>query len=101
MWRRIADFPLVALVIAIALFVLASWTAGTVGTAFETMAQPGRLIVRAAITIGIVFAVYKLAIAKLGEEPHDDLPVACPTTTPTPFPPNLVRLIFELGKGMH
>ena len=74
LWRRVVDFPLVALLIAIVVFVAASALATAVGKLFESMGQPERSVVRGIITIGLVFAAYKLIIAKLGERPRDDLP---------------------------
>ena len=73
-WRRIVDFPLVALLIAIAVFVAATALAIAIGKAFEGVGQPERTVIRGAISIALVFAAYKLIIAKLGESPHDDLP---------------------------
>jgi len=74
LWRRILDFPLVALLIAIAVFVAATALAIVIGKAFEGVGQPERTVIRGAISIALVFAAYKLIIAKLGERPHDDLP---------------------------
>jgi len=74
LWRRIVDFPLVALLIAIIVFVAASALGIAIGKTFESMGQPERSIVRGIINIGLVLAAYKFIIAKLGERPRDDLP---------------------------
>jgi membrane protease YdiL (CAAX protease family) len=74
LWRRIVDFPLVALLIAIVVFVAASALGIAIGKAFETMGQPERSIVRGIINIALVLAAYKFIIVKLGERPRDDLP---------------------------
>ena len=73
LWRRIADFPLVALLIALALFIAANAVAALLFRLLPAMDRPVEMTVRAAIGIAIVFAVYKLAIRRLGERPHDDL----------------------------
>ena len=76
MWRRILDFPLVALVVAVALFILANAIAFQIGKLLPPMDPNARLGLRAAIGIAIVWTVYKLAIRYLGERPRDDLRLA-------------------------
>jgi len=71
--RRIVDFPLVALLIALATFVVASRL-----TTFSMRALPlekGELktLVGSALIITLVLIGYKLVIRHLGEEPRDDL----------------------------
>lgn len=75
LWRRIADFPLVALLIALALFIAANAVAALLFKVLPAMDRPVEMTVRAAIGIAIVLMVYKLAIRRLGERPHDDLPL--------------------------
>lgn len=77
LWRRIIDFPLVAMLIALAL----AFAAYTVGIIIEKqLPLPAesieRLALASAIQIALVFAVYKLAITRLGDPPHDDLKIA-------------------------
>ena len=76
LWRRIVDYPLVAMLIAIALFVGAL----AVGLLFVRLLPPmdtiPRLLAQAVINIALVVAVYKLAIVRLGERPRDDLRMA-------------------------
>lgn len=74
LWRRIVDFPLVAMLIAIALFVLATALGSTIGSQLPIMQKDWSTVVHAAINIALAFAIYKLAIARLGERKHDDLP---------------------------
>ena len=74
LWRRIFEFPLVALLIAIIVFVAASALGIAIGKAFGSMGQPERTIVRAIISIALVLAAYKFILVKLGERPRDDLP---------------------------
>ena len=76
LWRRILDFPLVALVVAVALFILANAIAFQIGKLLPPMDPNARLALRAAIGIAIVWTVYKLAIRHLGERPRDDLRLA-------------------------
>ncbi len=75
LWKRIWNFPLVAMLVAVAL-VLAVLT-------LASMTQPplkewlGRDIANSlntTLTIGVLIAVYKLAIRRLGDRRHDDLP---------------------------
>ena len=75
LWRRIVDFPLVAMVIAVALLAATIWL---VGTAFQQVPHWGipkasREMVAGLVLVGLAIAVYKLAICKLGEQPRDDL----------------------------
>src|SRR5262245_38476457 len=74
LWLRIADFPLVAMVVAIALYVMASVLAQYLGK-FVEIGQPGTAAVHMVITIGLVATAYKLVIVRLGERPRDDLPI--------------------------
>lgn len=76
LWRRILDFPLVALVVAVALFILANAIAFQIGKLLPPMDPNASLALRAAIGIAVVWTVYKLAIRQLGERPRDDLKLA-------------------------
>lgn len=73
LFQRIIQFPLVALIIAILLFALATALGLWIGK-FVSIGQPATTVVHAAINIALVLATYKLAIARLGERPRDDLP---------------------------
>jgi membrane protease YdiL (CAAX protease family) len=75
LWRRIVDYPLVALVIAVVLFMAASALAMVIGKPLDPMPHIERTVLRAIIGIVLVVAVYKLVIARLGEHPRDDLRV--------------------------
>jgi membrane protease YdiL (CAAX protease family) len=75
LWRQIVNYPLVALLIAVALFVAASALAMIIGKPLQPMPQVERTVLRAIIGIVLVVGVYKLVIAKLGEQPRDDLRV--------------------------
>lgn len=73
LWRRIIDYPLVAMLIAAALFICAIAVGLLVTKLLPPMSDVARLAAQAVINIGLVLAVYKLAIVRLGERPRDDL----------------------------
>ena len=73
LWRKIVDFPLEAMLVAIGLFVLANAFAMFAARFLPAMDKVALTAVKAAIAIPLVLAVYKLAIRRLGECPHDDL----------------------------
>src|SRR5690349_23623989 len=73
LWRRIVDYPLVAMVIAILLFMITISVAGAVdkfampriaGFTFEMKFD--------IIAIPLLIIVYELVIRRLGENPRDD-----------------------------
>ena len=74
-WRKVTEFPLVAMIIGIAL------VAGTIQLTsfiFRFIPKAGipaqtREIVISLAVVAMVIAVYKLAICRLGEQPRDDL----------------------------
>ena len=75
LWKRITEFPLVAMVIALALL---AGTVSLAGLGFRQLPHWGipdatRQMIAGLVVVGIVVAVYKLAICKLGEQPRDDL----------------------------
>ena len=73
LWRRMVDFPLVAMLIAVLLFVLGITAAGFIAK-FATPNVPGLAFELKVdlIAIPILVIVYKLLIARLGEHPRDD-----------------------------
>ena len=74
-WRRIIDFPLVAMVIALGLTVGTVWLGNLVLHQVPHMGLPdaSRQMIAGLVVIALVVTVYKLAICKLGENPRDDL----------------------------
>jgi uncharacterized protein len=76
LWRRIADFPLVAMLIAVGLFILAASTAGLIGKFLPPLPPVEKSAANAVLIIALVLAAYKLVIVRLGERPRDDLPAA-------------------------
>jgi membrane protease YdiL (CAAX protease family) len=76
LWQQFVDFPLVAMLIAIALFVLAVAGASLVGKLLPPMPPLSKSAITAAVSIGLALAAYKLVIVRLGERPRDDLPAA-------------------------
>lgn len=67
------DFPLVAMVAAIALYLIARVAELSLGK-FVDLGQPATPIAQAAIALTLTIAMYKLVIVRLGERPRDDLP---------------------------
>ena len=74
LWRRIVDHPLVAMLIAIALLLCTLRVGFELSKLLPPMGVTARAAAQAAINIGLVVTVYKLAIVRLGEQPRDDLP---------------------------
>ena len=73
LWRRAADFPLVAMVIATGLFILAAGVGDVAGRAFDFHSAVAKMVTRNALIFATVLLTYKLAIARLGVMPRDDL----------------------------
>ncbi len=71
--RRIVDFPLVALLIAMATFVLAISLTTLAMRALPLEKGELKTLVGAAIIITLVLIGYKLVIRHLGDQPRDDL----------------------------
>ena len=76
LWKRIVDFPLATLLVAIGLFVLANAAAIFAARMLPPMDKTSGMLVRAVIGISIALLVYKFAIRHLGERPRDDLRMA-------------------------
>lgn len=74
LWRRIVDYPLVAMIIAVVLYIAAV----AIGIALRPISLPlgpaWNEIVHAVVEICLVLAVYKFVIVRLGERRRDDLP---------------------------
>ena len=71
LWRRIADFPLAALLIAVGLFVLAYAAGILINRQLPPMDKLSGDALKAVISIGLVLVVYKLLIRRLGEHTAD------------------------------
>lgn len=74
MWRRIADFPLVAMVLAVGLMIGTSSLFLLLKKLVPALDTPETMPLRAVLLILALLVVYKLVIAKLGSQPRDDLP---------------------------
>lgn len=74
LWRRIVDFPLVALIIATVLFFAASFVAYSLLGMEPALGRTPRAITEAVLNIALLWVVYKLAIRHLGSAPKDELP---------------------------
>lgn len=76
-WRRISSLPLVAMMVAILLYVAAVALGILIGSLLPSFGgQATRSILKDAIVLALVLGTYKLLIARLGEEPRDDLQLA-------------------------
>ena len=73
LWRQIFDFPLVTMIVAVALFVGANAAGLLIAKLLPPMSSEATLVAKSLINILLVLAVYKFVIRKLGEQPRDDL----------------------------
>ncbi|MEM7703594.1 MAG: type II CAAX endopeptidase family protein [Pseudomonadota bacterium] len=78
LWRKIWEFPLVAMLVALGLVVAAVAVTQLVFTLLDReQFSPGMQATLPALTaVGLVFLVTKFAISRLGRVPRDDLPLA-------------------------
>ena len=73
-WRKVADYPLVAMLIALAVLIVGNDVAWVLARAVPAMGPPlDPLAVYKLLAILIALTLYKVAIRRLGETPHDDL----------------------------
>lgn len=77
LWKRVLQFPLVALVLAVLLMVvvqaLAAGASYLIGAGEDALATPADIVFALAATALMVLA-YKLVVVRMGEQPRDDLP---------------------------
>ena len=73
-WRRIVDFPLIAMVVAVLAYAMAGALAFFINRSLPTTSEALSTAVHTAITVGLAFLAYKILIRHLGEHPRDDLP---------------------------
>lgn len=76
-WRRIVDYPLVAMVIAIALIVLGVVFSGFIAVLLQKLVLPANSGLKIdtiveIIAVPVLVIIYKLAVRHLGEHPRDD-----------------------------
>ena len=78
LWRKIWEFPLFALIVALALVVAAVFATGAIIEAIgrDALSPAMQDVLPAVLVVGLVFAVMKLGVSRLGREPRDDLPLA-------------------------
>lgn len=77
-WRRIVDYPLVAMLIALALIAIGLVFSGLVGGLLQKLVVPANSGLKLdtlieIIGIPVLVIVYKLSVSRLGEHPRDDL----------------------------
>ena len=70
---RIVDFPLVAMVVAVLLFLFANTLAVVLGKFVPAIGTTSTAAVQSIITIGLLWVAYKFGISRLGEQPRDEL----------------------------
>ena len=73
LWRRVVDFPLVSMVVAMATFMLASFLTTLAMRTLPLAKGDLKTLVGAAIIITLALIGYKLVIRRLGDQPRDDL----------------------------
>ncbi|HEY4070516.1 MAG TPA: type II CAAX endopeptidase family protein [Sphingomicrobium sp.] len=73
LWRRIVDYPLVAMVIAVVINIVATALGIGVGKLVPPLGRNWTAIVNALLVIIPVYITYKLIIVRLGDRPRDDL----------------------------
>ncbi len=73
LWKRITEFPLVAMLIAVILYMLVLVITGAIlKLGLPALASRSREMVGDLIAIPLLVVIYKLAIRHLGSEPRDD-----------------------------
>lgn len=85
--RRIVDFPLIAMITAVLILLVATQIAGMIGQRLPPMTPELRITAQAGIAIALLLVIYKVAIRHLGEIRRDDLPFT-------------KRAAIELGAGL-
>jgi membrane protease YdiL (CAAX protease family) len=73
LWLRIVDFPLVAMVIAVLLFLFAAGAGQLLVRQVRDLTETGSVALAALVEIALVLIVYKGVLVHLGERPRDDL----------------------------
>ncbi len=76
-WRKVVEFPLVALLIAIAAVAAVMAVLYVLFELLPADIDPNvDMVVRTLVTVGVFFLLGKYFISRLGENPRDDLPLA-------------------------
>lgn len=74
MWRKIWEFPLVAMLVALAVLALAIGVPAYLLTFVSLpLGETGAIIFNGVLASGLAILAYKLVVSRLGEEPGDDL----------------------------
>lgn len=76
-WRKVGEFPLVAMVLALLVLALGLGLVGAfmVQLPVESLGENAGAIITGILIPLVSFAVYKLVIRHMGEHPRDDLPL--------------------------
>lgn len=77
-WRKVVDFPLVAMVLSLVVLglVLGVATAATLLLPVDRLSENAVIVINGLVVPLLAFATYKLVLRRLGEHPRDDLPLA-------------------------
>jgi membrane protease YdiL (CAAX protease family) len=73
LWDQIFDFPLVAMLVAIALFIVAERATFLISQGVLPPGTLQNLIATGVVEVALLLIVYKVAIVRMGDRPHDDL----------------------------
>jgi membrane protease YdiL (CAAX protease family) len=78
LWRKVWEFPLVALLVALA---LVAGALALIQFGLSLIDPAGinpdlRVVISVSLAVGLVFVVCKVVISRLGRHPRDDLPLA-------------------------
>jgi membrane protease YdiL (CAAX protease family) len=76
LWRRIADFPLVAMLVALASVLLGIAGAVSLAKSLQLQDQLSRNLVVAGASTVAALVIYKFVVSRLGEAPRDELELA-------------------------
>lgn len=75
LWVRILEFPLVAMLVAVVLFVATSLIAYQILAYNPPMSPDMTAVSEMVLNVALLWVVYKLVLRHLGDKPHDDLPI--------------------------
>lgn len=76
LWKRIVNFPLVTMLIALALTAAILAAIFGVGMTIPTVNEVAFITGQTLLTIALLIAAQKLVLRRLGDRKHDDLPMA-------------------------
>ncbi|MFM5930056.1 MAG: lysostaphin resistance A-like protein [Novosphingobium sp.] len=76
LWRRVWEFPLVAMIVALGIVAAAIFVSGTVfGRLGKTLDQNSAVVIQGVAATLMVVLAMKYLVARLGRQQHDDFPL--------------------------